>query len=170
MTYTKHTARSARVTQRLPGWLRWIMQNVFAIAAALVLTGCYSHVPVVAQTPPSSATIIARMTDLGAARLASVVGAGATEIEGTVVSASDTAWQVSLSLVRYRGLPAARWGGEEVLFPRWALTDVRERRLSRKRTWIVVGAATAVFLTILRAAENFGEENAGRGQPVVPPA
>ena len=122
---------------------------VLGLGVFPLVAGCYRHVPVAAPVPTTR--IIAQVTDTGSVVMANAIGSAATEIEGVVASVTDAAWRLQLVRVDHRGGMSTLWKLEEVAFPRIALTNVREKRLDRKRSWLVAGALTAGVILVSKA-------------------
>jgi hypothetical protein len=143
-----------------------------AVALVTVVSffaACYTQRPLDVALPAPETRIIAQVTDTGSLAMANTIGAAAFEVEGVVAEADATTWKLHLVRVDHRGGNSTRWNRELVSFPRHALTNAREAKLDKKRSWIVAGAVTAavVALTVL-----FGSvlRGAGSDGEPVPPA
>jgi len=135
-----------------------------ATALLLVLCACYTRQPLSTSVPAPATRIVARVTDAGEAAIANAVGPGALEIEGVIASANDTVWNLNLLRVTHRGGSTINWNRELVALPRSALSDVRERRLNKSRSWLTAGAVAAGVLIGARVFGNGGVgEDAGGG-------
>jgi hypothetical protein len=117
--------------------------------------------------PAPATRIVATMTDSGVVAMGNAIGPGSTEIEGIVVSADADQWTLEMLRVDHRGGTSVAWNREQVTFPRQALTNVSERTLDKKRSWLAAGlvAASAVLAGGLFGAITGGEEG---GEPPVP--
>lgn len=122
---------------------------VLVVGVSAFVTACYKHVPVAA--PALSTRIIAQVTDTGSVVMANAIGSAATEVEGVIAGVTDAAWRLQLVRVDHRGGMSSLWQREEVAFPRIALTNVREKRLDKKRSWLVAGALTAGVVLVSKA-------------------
>lgn len=142
-----------------------------AVAALLLLpqvTGCYRYVPVTAAVPSPGAEVALGISDRGRVALAGQVGPGARRLHGRLVHAPDSTYVVGLSSVEYLGAATpAKWSGEVISVSRDYVTDIRERRFSRGRSWLAAGilAVLAAAATTL-AITGFGSEG---GDNRVPP-
>lgn len=137
-------------------------QHVVPSLLGLVLASgaCYVQRPLSNPIPEASTRIVAQITDTGSAALASVIGPGARMVEGVVVRAEPTAWDMEVIRVDYRGGGSQLWNRERVTFPRYALTNASERTFNRKRSWIIGLAITG---TAFLAAKLFGVIGFGGG-------
>ncbi|MBA3404557.1 MAG: hypothetical protein H0U13_07745, partial [Gemmatimonadaceae bacterium] len=112
------------------------MRRRIVLAAVLLvpaIAACYTQVPLETPVPPPATRVIARVTDSGAVLIGSSVGPGASEVEGVVASASPDEWTLNLLRVDYRGGVSTVWNREPVTFPRYALSHMTEKRVSRSR-------------------------------------
>ncbi|NJD11958.1 MAG: hypothetical protein FIB01_16450 [Gemmatimonadetes bacterium] len=106
------------------------------------LTGCYQYVPVVDPQPPVGARVTASLTDRGRMDLADQIGPGVHRLNGTVASSTDSALVRSLRTIEYIDVPVpVNWNGGQLSVSRGLLNDLRERRLSKSRSWLMAGVA-----------------------------
>lgn len=133
------------------------------LATALVVaTACYDRTPLGLSAPAPEARVIARLTDLGAQQMAGRIGPAATEIEGYIDSATDSVWRIRLVRVDQLGGYSTRWSQELVEFPRSALNAPTERRLNKRKSWLMAGAVAAAVTIARFALKGFaGEEPRG---------
>jgi hypothetical protein len=135
-----------------------------AVAILLLLpqvTGCYTYVPVTSSSVPAGTLVSAAVTDRGRVELAERIGPGVRRIGGSVVAATDTSIALSVNTIQYLdlGVPL-KWSGERVQLSRGLLTDVRERKLAKTRTFVMVGLVTAgLIATSLIAIKGFGGDS-----------
>ena len=110
--------------------------------STLVLFGaCYRYTPVSGVSPDAGSVVRLDLTDAGAERLGPILGRNAVAVEGTILSASDTAFVVSMAGTRQRGEQGLAWAGEHVVVPRTAVQTVERRSLDKKKTFLVAGFA-----------------------------
>lgn len=134
-----------------------------ALAAGLILaTACYDRTPIGLTTPAPEARVIASLTDLGAQQMAGKIGPAATQIEGYIDSATDSVWRIRLVRVDQLGGSSTMWSQELVDFPRSALNAPVERRLNKKKSWLMAGAV-AVGVSLARFAFGGFAGEDGRG-------
>jgi hypothetical protein len=108
------------------------------------LTACYQYVPVVTTQLPSGTRVSLGLTDPGRVALADAVGPGVERIEGQLLSTTDTAVVVSVLAVQHvdLGVPV-KWRGERVAISRSFVSDVREWRISKGRSWLLAALVLA---------------------------
>lgn len=143
-------------------------KQTLAVALVTFTGACYSHVPLNAPVPAPATRIIAQVTDTGSVAMANSIGSAATEVEGVVSHATDALWRLQLVRVDHRGGTSTVWKREEVSFPRIALTNVREKRLSKKRSWLMATAVTASVYLATHLFGAFGSGGSTDGDPVPP--
>jgi hypothetical protein len=148
---------------------RVILNRLALLAVLAAASACYNEVSIGMSVPQPQARVVAQLTDVGADRLAHTIGVGATEVEGIVAAADDSMWQLYLLRVDQRGGASTLWNRELVTFPRSMLTNASEKRLDKKKSWMVAGAATvgAFLLGHLTGAFSPGDE--GKGSTLPPP-
>ena len=144
------------------------------IAIALLvpqLTACYQYVPVVTTQLPSGTRVSLGLTDPGRVALADAVGPGVQRIEGQLLNTTDTAVVVSVLAVQHvdLGVPV-KWRGERVAISRNFVSDVREWRLSKSKSWllagfVVAGAIAASTIAIKGFGGDPGDDRPGGEDP-----
>ena len=140
---------------------------VLAFASGLA-SGCYVYTPVTAA-PASGARLSFDLNDRGRVGLGGRIGASATRIEGTLKSDTDSAYNLNMISVEYLNGQANNWTGELLTVSRDFVSDVRERRFSRSRTWLTAAALAAGTIAFIatRGLLGFGspDRNPGPGEP-----
>jgi len=111
-------------------------------------TACYSHRPLATAVPAPATRIVAQVTDSGVVAMANAIGPGAVEVEGIVAEADGNAWRLHLLRVEQRSGASTAWNREVVSFPRNALTNARERKLDKGRSWGLAAILAAGALAI----------------------
>jgi hypothetical protein len=133
---------------------------VSIVLLASTSAGCYVQQPLETGIPAPATRIVAQVTDSGAVAVGGRLGPGAVEVEGVVSSADESAWNLNLLRVSYRGGTSSTWNREMVSFPRFALSNATERHLDKTRSWLVAGLiGGGVFL----ASRLFSESISGSG-------
>ena len=134
------------------------------------LTACYQYVPAVTTQLPTGTRVSLGLTDPGRVALADAVGPGVQRIEGQLLNTTDTAVVLSVLAVQHvdLGVPV-KWRGERVAIARNFVSDVREWRISKGRSFllaglIVVGAIAASTIAIT----GFGSDPGGDRPPGEP--
>ena len=97
--------------------------------------------------------VVLDLTERGAIELASQLGAQLRSVSGRVSTVSPERYGVSVTQTTSRGGVETIWRGESASIPRTYVDRLYERRLDRKRTWIVVGLT---FVGAVLAGEAFG--------------
>jgi hypothetical protein len=137
-----------------------------SLLSGILLTGCYSQQPLGLGVPAPATRIIAQVTDTGMVAMGNAIGSGAVEVEGIISQADATAWRLHLIRVDHRGGTSTLWNREEVSFPRQALTNIREKKLSKKKSWLAAGAVSAGVFILSRL---FGSVLGGDSDDREPP-
>jgi hypothetical protein len=132
------------------------------LAAVHAVTACRVYVPL-AQPPPPGGRIVVDLTDAGARELADRIGAGAAAVEGDLVEATDSTLGLNVRTVRKRNGVESFWSGEPVRVPRQFVAHLGERRLSRGRTALAIGALFAAAGVLAVVVGSGGGQATGRG-------
>jgi hypothetical protein len=142
-----------------------VRRVVSVLTLASFLSACYRERPLASPAPVPTSRIIAQLTDTGAVVMAGSIGVAATEVEGIVAEADANVWKLHMVRVTQRGGGSTRWNREVVSFPRYALSNAREKGLDKRRSWIVAGLITAA---VVAASLLFGGAITGGDGPVDP--
>lgn len=130
------------------------------VLLSIHLTACYTYVPVsgASVTPGSTATV--SINDRGRVELSDVLGPGARRIDGRVVSATDTGLLMSVTAVQLIDLDVPiRWEGRQISLSSSLFSDIRQKRLSKGRTWLLAATMTAgAILASTFAVRGFGTD------------
>src|SRR5262245_49004464 len=146
-----------------------VIKSCRRITASLLLlstAACYTRSPLGSPTPPPETRVIAQLTDSGTVAMGQALGPGALEIEGVVASANPSAWDLHLLRVDHRDGKTTPWNRELVSFPRSMLTNPTQKRLDKKKSWIMAGAVTASAILAARIFNFIGADEASDGTPV----
>ena len=145
-------------------FLSGLSRRSVALGLMVSLVACYTQRPLALAMPAPATRIVAEVTDSGVVAMSDAIGPGSTEVEGVVVTADAGAWTLQLVRVNHRDGRSIIWNREVVTFPRDALTNVMERTLDKKRSWVTAGLITASALLVgglfgvIAGGENQGEE------------
>lgn len=133
---------------------------------ATMAGGCYAYRPLTSPAPPG-AIVSATLTDAGRVSIGRTVGEGARKLEGLVEAVDDTAYVLRMRSVTYLNGQTNGWTGERLSVSRQAMTDVRERRFSSKRTAIAVASTLGgvVAFIVTRSLLGGGTESTPGGDP-----
>lgn len=129
-----------------------------------IFAACYTRRPITTGAPEPATRIVARLTDSGVVEMGRVIGAGAYEVEGVVAEANPSIWKLNLTRVEQRTGSSINWNRELVSFPRFALTEITEKRFDKTRSWMAAGLVTTVAIL---AAVAFGA--LGADEQINPP-
>ena len=126
---------------RLRGWLLVFLTSVSQ--------GCYVY-PSVSTAPAPGRQVRFDLNDRGRLGLGSSIGPAAERIEGILQADPDSAYSVKVVSVVYTNGQANRWSGEPLMISKNFVRDVRQRELSRSRTYLT--AATVIGAAVLFVA------------------
>jgi hypothetical protein len=140
------------------------------VAAALLAvmslnTACYVDKPITTAPAPGQQVSLV-VSDQGRVALGPQLGAGVHVVEGTLASVEGEDMMVRVARVRMLNGPTSNWSGEQVRVRRGDVAVFQERRLSKRRSFLVAGvvvAGIALFSTP-RSLLGLGDDD-----PVNPP-
>lgn len=115
----------------------------FAGSSFFVATGCYSLQPVMQQGIPIGQMVSISINDAGRAGLSGRMGPNITDVMGRLVQ-KDTAYVLAVSEVQAFRAGTQVWSGEHVTISNSYVSSVSERKFSRSKTALVVGAAVGL--------------------------
>jgi hypothetical protein len=148
--------------------MSWVGFGRVCVMGFLVasVAGCYIYSAAPA-TPAPGSQLLLDLTDRGRVGLGDSVGAGAKTIEGTAISTTDSAYSLRVSRVSYLNGQSNNWTGERLLVPRSFVTNAKEQKFSKSRTWLTaaaVGAGVIAFIAS-RGLLGFGSGGGEGGAP-----
>jgi len=137
-------------------------------SAVATMGGCYVY-SAAPETPAPGTYLTLDLTDRGRVALGDSIGSGAKGLEGTAVSSTDSAYALRVMRVSYLNGSSNDWTGERLVVPRFLVTNAKQKRFSRGRTWAAaaaVGAGVVAFIAS-RGLLGFGgsESDGGNGPP-----
>src|SRR5688572_14701768 len=132
------------------------------LLASALLTACHRYEPVTAATVARGSNVAVSLTDYGTANLGRLLGLGVGTIEGSLLTVSDSAYTLSVQLVRQRNGIETFWRGEQVAIPRVDVAEIRQRRFSRSKSAL---ATVAVIAAAVGAVEAFIGTGSGSQPP-----
>ena len=141
-----------------------------AFAVVLTATGlsaCYEYVPMQTTSAPN-ARVEVLVTDRGRVELQPQLGQGVLSFEGTLDGRQDSSYVVHVAEVTYINRQTNRWSGESITVSPQAVRDMRVRRVSRVRTFVVVASSVGAGLVFVVTRGLFGGGNLG-SDPTPPP-
>lgn len=126
-----------------------------------VSSGCYTYGPA-AMSPDPGTRLVLQLNDQGRVALVDSIGPTGREVEGTVVTKSDSAFLLQVARVGYLNGQSNTWNGERLTVRRSLVDRVTERRFSSSRTLLAAGIATGGVLAFILTRGLFGFGNEGR--------
>jgi hypothetical protein len=157
----------ARGTASRAGRRRAVRASIALLLLTPQLTGCFQYQPAVSPVLAPGAQVRLGLTDQGRLALADDIGPGVRELGGGVLASNDTTLVLAVNYIDYLDIVAAvRWTGQRVAVPRQYAVNVRQRQLSKTRSWLFAGvlavlAAAASTLAIVASGGGSDETNGG---------
>jgi hypothetical protein len=157
---TEQQARSSRTRSET------IAQRSLSVLCALALAlqiGCFSYLPVQSTPPVPAQQVAVVINDRGRVLLGDRVGASVDRIEGKVISRQNETLVLDVyRVIDLRG-NTATWTGERVSIPDEAILGYRARKISKFKTFLLVGAiALAIVTSLGKSLDLFGDDLAER--------
>src|SRR5688500_5010155 len=138
------------------------MRIAIGVVLVAFLAACHRYEPVTAATVANGSSVAVALTDCGTANLGRLLGMGVGTVEGNLVSVSDSAYTLTVQVVRQRNGVETFWRGEQVAIPRTDVAEIRQRRLSRSKSAL---ATVAVLAAAFGAVEAFIGTGSGSPSP-----
>lgn len=132
--------------------------SYLCIWALALQMACYSYAPVQSSPPPQPREIGVVINDRGRVILGERVGALVDRIDGRIVSIDSQ--NVVMNVFRVTDLRGngSTWTGEQVSIPREAILGYRERKVSKLKVLVLIGAAVLAVVTVLSTSlDVFGD-------------
>ena len=124
----------------------------------LVVCGCQRYVELGNSPALTRGDVRLTVSDETASVQYGAIGSNVQQVEGSIISATDSAVTLSVTSVTRRTGLAENWAGESVAIPRRAITVVEARQLSFPRTLATLGAMVAGGF-VARGAMSGGDGN-----------
>lgn len=139
---------------------------IIACATALLCTtaSCYRLTPTDGGAPTVGRELVLQLSERGAIELAPKLGVQLRSVTGRVADFRNDAYEMAVTQTNSRSGVETLWRGEQASIPRAYVVQVAERRLDRRRTWLVAGIS-AVGVAIAGSAfggSGFGDLFGGR--------
>lgn len=128
-----------------------MMRALYLLGAALLLSGCFTYLPVVepGQLEPGL-SVRARVSPAAGARIAPLLGAtDARQLDGTLITNSTDTLIVEVPTVMADTREFGRTPNQRVSILKSELLELEVRRIDRLRTAAVVGSAAIIAGTLL---------------------
>jgi hypothetical protein len=123
---------------------------------SVLVAGCYTYAPLPTLNPVPQSQVALVLSDVGRVGAGPVIGPGIARVEGAVIGSTDSEYTLRVASVTDLRGRESRWSGESVSLRRTWVGNAYERRLSRPRTYLLVGALTAGFVTFVATRHLFG--------------
>jgi len=123
--------------------------------------GCYTLQPVAGNPLPLGTEIGLDINDAGRVALGGSMGPEIRQVEGRLVSRDSAEYVVAVSMVHLLRDGEQVWTGERIRIKTEFVSGVREKKLSKGRTAVAVGASLAIVSLIVRqslAGSLFGDD------------
>lgn len=133
-----------------------------------VTSGCYVYSP----APPSPARgtrLLLELNDRGRVALGDSIGPSGRVVEGTVTANSDSAYSLRVVRVGYLNGQSNNWNGEPLVVPKDLVGNVKERRLSKSRSWLTATGVSVAVVAFIATRGLFGFGSEGREPGPGPP-
>lgn len=133
-----------------------------SVLVPVFVAGCYTYTPLPTVQPIPDTKVALVLTDVGRVGADTIMGPGIARVEGALVGSTDSAYLMRIvGVTDIRGRES-RWSGERVSLRRTWVGNAYERRLSRPRTYLLVGVLTAGFATFVATRHLFGGGSVGQ--------
>ncbi|MDQ3696611.1 MAG: hypothetical protein M3373_01095 [Gemmatimonadota bacterium] len=121
----------------------------------LSTVGCYIYTPL-QSAPPLGTRVALDLNDGGRAVMGDTIGPEVSRVEGDLLRNSDSLYVLEMRAVEgFRG-NRVKWSGEPVGFRPDHVRFMSERKLSKGRTALAVGAAAATVVAFVFSRDIFG--------------
>ncbi len=126
-----------------------------ALLPALV-AGCYTYAPLPTLEPVPDTQVALVLSDAGRVGAGASMGPGIARVEGALIGSTDSEYTLRIAGVTDIRGRESRWSGEQVSLRRTWVGNAYERRFSKPRTYLLVGALTAGVATFVVTRHLFG--------------
>ena len=126
-----------------------------ALLPALV-AGCYTYAPLPTLEPVPDTQVALVLSDVGRVGAGASMGPGIARVEGALIGSTDSEYTLRIAGVTDIRGRESRWSGEQVSLRRTWVGNAYERRFSKPRTYLLVGALTAGVATFVVTRHLFG--------------
>ncbi len=135
--------------------------------ASTLLVGCYSYTPLPVVAPAPRTRVALVLSDQGRVGAGPAVGSGVARVEGALLGSTDSDYTLRVAAVTdiytlrvaavtdIRGAKT-RWSGETITLQRPWVGNAYERRFSKSRTYVLLGALAAGFVAFAVSRDLFG--------------
>jgi len=145
-----------------------MMRSLFVCLALWSASACYYYEPLATTQPLPGSYVSATLNDPGTDTLSRTIGPDVSSIRGRLLTSDQEALRLSVTGVTLHHGENVTWKGEVVTVNRMYLAGVQQRRLSRLRTAIIVGATMVAMVTSYKVFQGIGIIPTGSGGPPPP--
>jgi len=131
-------------------------------------TACYQYTPI-RSTPAVGSRVALEINDDGRVALRDQLGPGIVRLEGRVSAVEGDAMVLQASSVTQIRGQAIAVDTVSVRVSQGYVERMDERRLSRARTWMVIGGAIAIVASFVVSKGGFGRSTPPENPPGGPP-
>jgi hypothetical protein len=156
------------VKKRNADGIRAAARRSLAVLALLSTTACYTTRPVGGERPAAGSRVVLTLSPSGTTDMAAQLGPGVARAEGVVREVRGDTLALELTRTVAIGGSDNLWQRQLVTVPSSAVASVAERRLDRKRSWLVAGIGVGLA-AIAAAIATGGGATEGSGSVVTPP-
>lgn len=140
-----------------------------AVTFSLLLQqGCYSATPVAGASTMPQGEVTITVNDRGRTLLGSRLGTLLDNLTGRIVRADSVQVEMAVNTATDVRGSMARWGGERFVVPREAIGTMVEKKVAKKRSWLLAAAVVGGLSLLLLIAKSAGKGDNNR-DPDPPP-
>ena len=154
--------------KRIPGGIGAADRRKLAALALLSTTACYTTRPIGVERPAAGSRVVLTLSPSGTTDMAAQLGPGVARAEGVVREVRGDTLALELTRTVATGGSDNLWQRQLVTVPSSAVASVTERRVDRKRSWLVAGVVVGLAAAVAVIASG-GGATAGMGAVGTPP-
>lgn len=122
----------------------------------MVMGACYRFVPAGPVDPVPGARVRLHLTQAGTTQLSGYLGPRIAVVDGAVVTATDSAFVVSVTGVTTETGEEQFWKNERATLARSVISRVEHRQLDRVKTALAAAALVGTVVGAISVAEGIG--------------
>lgn len=139
---------------------------LFAVSQSVLISGCYRLQPISARELPAGMTVVVSITDAGRSALADRMGQDITSVQGRLIQRDTAGYLLAVQEVVTQRGGTQVWSNERVQIRNEYVNQAKERKFSRSRTALVVGAVVGT-VAILASTGLIGDFTGDDSKPPV---
>ena len=140
-------------------------------ASLFVQTACYQSVPVMGASPQPKGLVTIIINERGRLLLGTKLGTLLDHLDGRIVQADSSSVEMVVDAAVDARDTRVNWGGEHFVIPRDAIGTMTEKKISRKRTFLLIGGIIAAIVVsavgLVKNVFSSGGPDAGTGPPPI---